>query len=338
MDYNFSELDSLIDRFKNFLLKLEQRALELETETIEAGQQINDQDEIRFIHFKAGVSGQYDSLKTKAKDVFKEQFQKRYFSYYYSDEDIRTDNYMTAHDDKIYETSLLLEDFDNKIDSILDNIFSKIKVQSSEEKLQLLLEEYNVTKNNFCCTQCGANLKIEKVYFVSAYVICEFCQTQNTFVPSTRMSLLPDLVREIATEKTGILDYPIPGDSVFEKFLNNEKHARQQFFIKKNLIPELTDSYKEVYKREINDFIQTFQHETETEASFYQNIIDQFGTKFINQKTILNNIVEIDQLAFETLLYKELLNMNFMKEVVKKTTILTDLENYYQSLNHQKNQ
>ena len=53
MDYNFVELENLIVRFKNFLVKLEQRVLELETETIEAGQQINEQDEIRFIHFKA---------------------------------------------------------------------------------------------------------------------------------------------------------------------------------------------------------------------------------------------------------------------------------------------
>lgn len=337
MENNFVELDNLIDRFKSFLLKLELRALELETETIEAGQQINDLDEIRFIHFKAGITGQYETLKVKAKEIFKEQIEKKSFSYYYSDEDVRADDYMYSHDAKIYETSLLLDDFDDKIDSILENIFSQVKAESSEDKLKKLLAEYETTKNNFCCVQCGANLKIEKVYFVSAYVTCEFCQTQNTFVPSTRMSLLPDLVREIATEKTGILDYPIPGNSVFEKFLNNEKHARQQFFIKKNLIPELTDSYKEVYKRDISDFVQTFQHETETEAAFHQNIIDQFGTKFINQNLTINDLEKIDQLTFETLLNKELLSMNFMKEAVEKTTILTDLENHYQSLKQQNN-
>ena len=73
MDYNFVELENLIVRFKSFLVKLEQRALELETETIEAGQQINEQDEIRFIHFKAGITVQYETLKVKAKEIFKEQ-------------------------------------------------------------------------------------------------------------------------------------------------------------------------------------------------------------------------------------------------------------------------
>ena len=92
MDYNFVELENLIVRFKSFLLKLEQRALELETETIEAGQQINEQDEIRFIHFKAGITGQYETLKVKAKEVFREQIEKKSYSYHYSDEDVR------AHD------------------------------------------------------------------------------------------------------------------------------------------------------------------------------------------------------------------------------------------------
>ncbi len=337
MDYNFAELNNLIVRFKSFLVKLEQRALELETETIEAGQQINEQDEIRFIHFKAGITGQYETLKVKAKEIFKEQIEKKSYSYHYSDEDVRAHDYMHAHDAKIYEASHLLDVFDDKIDSILENIFNQVKVESSEDKLKKLLAEYEITKNNFCCTQCGATLKIEKIYFVSAYVTCEFCQTQNTFVPSTKMSLLPDLVREIATEKTGILDYPIPGNSFFEKFLNNETHARQQFFIKKNLIPELADSYKEVYKRDISDFIQTFQQETETEAAFHQNIIDQFGAKFINQNSTINDLEKLDQLVFETLLNKELLGMKFMEKAVLKTNILADLENHYQSLKQQNN-
>ena len=120
--------------------------------------------------------------------------------------------------------------------------------------------------------------------------------------------------------------------------MNNEKHARQQFFIKKNLIPELIDSYKEVYKRDINDFIQTFQQETETETAFHQNIINQFGAKFINQNSTINDLEKLDQLVFETLLNKELLGMKFMEKAVLKTNILADLENYYQAINHQKNQ
>ena len=120
--------------------------------------------------------------------------------------------------------------------------------------------------------------------------------------------------------------------------MNNETHVRQKFFIKKNLIPELADSYKEVYKRDISDFIQTFQQETETEATFHQNIIDQFGTKFIKQNSTTNDLEKLDQLVFETLLNKELLGMKFMEKAVLKTNILADLENYYQAINHQKNQ
>lgn len=338
MDNRFIELESLIDRFKAFLTKLENRALELETETVEAGQQINDFDEIRFIHFKAGITGQYDALKVKAKEVFKEQIYKKSFAYHYSEEDVRSDNYMSAYDAKVTETEALLDVFDDKIDSILENIFSKIKVESAEQKLQHLLDDYQINKNNFCCSQCGANLKIDQVYFVSAYVTCEFCQTQNTFVPSTKMSLLPDLVREVATEKTDVLEYPIPGNTILEKFLSNEKHARKQFFIKMKLLPELTNSYKEVYKREINDFLSSYESDELLEKDFYKTILDSFGTKFINQKPITNSLEAIDQLSIEILLNKELLAMNFMKESVQKTTILNDLENYYQSLEQQKNQ
>lgn len=93
------------------------------------------------------------------------------------------------------------------------------------------------------------------MYFVSTYIKCEYCQTQNTFIPSMKMSLLPDLIREIANSEIGIIAYSLSGNTLLDQFILVEDQVRKHYFIKKHYLPQLEKSYLAIYKRELSDFM-----------------------------------------------------------------------------------
>ena len=326
------ELQGILERFKVFLAKLEQRALELEDETVQAAQEISDYDEIRYHHFRVGIKGQYNELVKKAKEIFKTQIKKKSYretSYY---KEIHFDDNVIAFERKINDAEILLDDFEERIGLILENIFKKVKVLSPKQKLEVLLEEYEETKEKFCCQQCGAKLKLNQVYFVSPYITCEFCQTQNTFIPSMRLSLLPDLVREIADQSTGDLEYPVKGNNLYEQFIRFEDHSRRQYFIKKKLIHQLSESYKDIFVRGINDYLQGKDFD---EVSFNQ-ILNHYGKSYINKllddyklksvdKSIDKKLNELEKIQIQIILNQCVINLKTFEDSDLKKSIQVEL-------------
>lgn len=282
-----SELVALIERFEVFLKKLEDRALELQNETLEAAQEISDYDEIRYHHFQVGIRGQFRELPKKARQIFKDQIKKKSLRNYIDYDNIRMENSVLGYEKKINNAENLLNDFEEKIEDIVNSIFDKVKVVSPKEKLNQVLAEYETIKENFCCQQCGAKLKLDQVYFVSTYITCEYCQTQNTFIPSMKMALLPDLVRDIANQSTGDLERPIKGNNFYEQFIRYEDHSRKQYFIKKKLIPQLSKSYQDIFVREISDFLLGNDLDQKSKSdilnhygqNYIQKLIDQYNDK-----------------------------------------------------------
>jgi len=330
---NHTELDEIIVRFQVFLSKLEQRAIELEDDTIQAAQVVIEQDEIRYIHFRAGIVGQFDSLKSKAREIFEIQILKKSNRNYINNRDIFLDNELQIFEQKINDAERKLNEFEERINIIVENIFNKVKSKSPQEKLQEILDDYEVNKENFCCKQCGAKLRLKQIFFVSTYVNCDYCQTQNTFIPSMKLALLPDLVKEIALHECGELEYPIIGNNLSEQFKRYEEYSRKMFFIKKDLIPQLTESYRSIYKRELSDFMlgNTF------ETSEYQQIISQFSVKSIqplllqykqNESTFNNQdqLKTLENIKYNILLNIDLLNSVFMEESAEKISKIKELE------------
>ena len=73
-----------------------------------------------------------------------------------------------------------------------------------EEKLYFLLEKEEIIllgeisiliyeffmsnlNFNFPCSQCGANIEVSKNRFRSHYLVCQFCQSTNTYTPPTEL-------------------------------------------------------------------------------------------------------------------------------------------------------
>ncbi len=54
---------------------------------------------------------------------------------------------------------------------------------------------------DFHCTQCGGKLEIKKDIFRSHYVVCNYCNSTNTFTPSNKITELRWVVDQIAKYK-----------------------------------------------------------------------------------------------------------------------------------------
>lgn len=334
-----TELDLLIDRFESFLKKLEVRAEELYQEAIVSAQEISDADEVAFYHFKLGINGQFNALTAKATEIYKQQIQEKSFDRLPHETISASENEANEYDKKIDQAYNRLQDFEAKIQDLSYKVFNNVIAQNSGKKIQDILDEYENIKSNFCCSQCGAELELEKIYFVSTYVTCKFCQTQNTFVPSSKMARLPDFVRDLAEQKTSDLenDYTKNEEkrTLFENFVAYEKWKRMHFFVKKELIPELATSYKDIYLREINDFLR-YQIDTEDHnEKLYNSFFSTYGTAYIQQKlnelnvqnTVQSKEIQLknlDELMIDAAINIELLNdvrfeqSNIQKEMVSK--------------------
>lgn len=326
------ELDEIIERYKVFLSKLEQRALELKSDTINAAQEVTNQDEIRFHHFKNGITGQYQSLVNKAREIFKDQIKKKSNHNYLDNSVIFSDKNLLAFEQKITNANLLLENFEERINDIITDIFNQVKTESPQQKFDKIVNEYQILEDNFNCSQCGAKLTIDQMYFVSTYIKCDYCQTQNTFIPSMKMALIPDLVSEIAVSETGLLDYPITGKNLFEQFCLIEEQSRKQYFIKKQYLPQLEKSYLDIYKRELSDFmLNEFFSDDEN-----QQLIHLFKTKYQSNEGLdeKNNLENFKQNIFLNI---ELLNMPFVNESIQKENVLKDLDEKISQINNQIN-
>lgn len=74
-----------------------------------------------------------------------------------------------------------------------------------EARYQRILDEYAAIKDRFTCQQCGGPISIEKIYFLTTYLPCPHCQTQNTFAPSMQARQLESLGRSLAEQRTAPL-------------------------------------------------------------------------------------------------------------------------------------
>lgn len=338
------ELDDLIERYKVFLSKLFLRAKEIEDETLQAGQEIADQDEIRLIHFKSGIKNQFDSLTKKANDVFTDQIKEKKIGTYFIGNDKFSESEAYDFNKKINHASDLYEDFQDKIDAIFEDIFGKIKVLSPEKKLKEIINSYEIIKDNFNCTQCGSKLKLEKIYFVSAYITCEYCQSQNTFIPSMKMSLLPDLVREIANKRVGVFLMPEDDKSLVKKFDYWEDFSRKQLLIKRDLIPELEKSYQDIYLRELNDFKNRYIVDEKISSmeldEIIQLITDKYSLKNVEiiseNKSETKTLKKIDQFLFENHLNQMVLQIDLFEKATLTQKALHSLFEENQNLKNLK--
>lgn len=71
-----------------------------------------------------------------------------------------------------------------------------------EESYRQLLEAFRATREGFACSNCGAHVTLNEVFFLSTYVDCAYCRTRNTFYPDSAASTLPWLAERLAQRRS----------------------------------------------------------------------------------------------------------------------------------------
>lgn len=279
-------MNELQVRFNNFIQKLTLRANEIADEVISSVQDFYDQDtdayKRSFHNFKMGIQGQFRALITKAQEVFDAQIEPhnpRYFmSPTHPNWDTHNQWFTEIHDD--------FEDWKDHIRDLSEKIFKNVKEKSPEVALQEIIDEYNTVKDNFHCTQCGGKLEIDEIYFISTYIPCPYCQTQNTFVPSSRMRELEFVAKDIAGERTK------KEKNDYEQLLNHKRNATPEeryvaYFrwriaiwkIISEIVPILAEANKKVFFREMHDLSTYSEYDFDEKPDLYRNIIKMLNFK-----------------------------------------------------------
>ncbi|MCK0205092.1 TFIIB-type zinc ribbon-containing protein [Ornithobacterium rhinotracheale] len=272
------ELQALKERSQVFLQKLRAKAQELEDEVLPVVQSVYDEDPDRYKreygHFKQGIVNQFKSLIQKANEVYDKQISpKRNIGVN------ATSDYKTL----FQEITKLFEDFRTEMYAKEDQIFGTVKEISNEVYLQKALAEYEEVKNAFTCTQCGAPIEIKELYFVSTYIRCEYCQTQNTFVPGSNMQHIRFYTRDIGEERHKDLEQQYE-----DLRLNSAKekealwayfHYRAMVWLEKvRILPIMKEEDTKVFYREIGDDVNAYTENKFTyKPELYTYLLERLG-------------------------------------------------------------
>jgi hypothetical protein len=198
-----AEIKEIEQRWKVFLEKMKQRLAELGEAAVpeleQAFKEDAENDSNNYHRMKSGIVGQIRGMNDKANEVYEEKVNDFYDEYIEDTphsnpareilDDFRTNN----HD--------LLNEFEEYCDEWIEKV-EATEVENPEEKYQHILTTYEDIKQKFNCSQCGGKIQIEKIYFISTYLQCGHCQTQNTFDPGTTIKELEWVTRSLAEART----------------------------------------------------------------------------------------------------------------------------------------
>lgn len=279
MNYH-PDLEALKNRFVVFTNKLMDKANELENDAKLAAQDVYNEDSDRYKRaygqFKLGIEGQFKGLITKSAEIFDQQILPLRMDSKYKDSSLWCSDLRT-----------ILLAFEDTIRKKAINVFDDLELISNEFYLQQILDEYEAIKDAFNCQQCGANLSVDQMYFVSTYITCTFCQTQNTFIPGTRMTELEGLSRDLAEERLKTLkeeysNFEYSVDSNQNKTLNYLFYRAYVWVEKSRIVPIYTNNYLKVFLRELHDQVSGFPSDKlKLKSEMYYAILIHLG--FVKQ-------------------------------------------------------
>ncbi|PAM94820.1 hypothetical protein B4N84_10225 [Flavobacterium sp. IR1] len=221
----YAELQESQERWFTFLEKLEAKMEEFANAAIPELKEILQTDEDlykrTFHNVYSGVNGQLSNIREKARETYQEKILNVYYDYN-SQISVLSKHHNVVSDFR-NRCSDRYQDFENKYDYWRNQI-EKTKQRDLEIEYQKILDEYETIKDKFHCTQCGAGILIEKIFLIETYITCQYCQTQNTFAPSTLSRNLQNIARDLAEQRTAHLYQEFETESGKEHTLYLQRH------------------------------------------------------------------------------------------------------------------
>jgi hypothetical protein len=248
------------ERWFIFLDKLEARMDEMTAAAVPELQAVFNQDDDLYKrahgHMLLGLQGQINQMRDKANEV----------------RDSNIINFVRSEAAELplitvsagFKYHTMLHDFqracldryhifDNKLNEHLTVLKGAAGKQDLEAIYQEQLALFEITRDKFMCKQCGGNITISKMFFIATYVNCPFCQTQNTFRPSTGAQLILHQARDLAELRTAHLlrayEQSNKDHNLYQQYL------RAMFNEWNNIVPDMATENEKFYQRLLKDHL-----------------------------------------------------------------------------------
>lgn len=221
-----AELNETQERWFVFLDKMEAKMEELCTAAIPELKEVlaSDEDPYKrtFLKVQSGVNGQLENIRKKVYDTYDEKINDTY-NYFSSQVSVLQPEYATLNHFRTACSDRYHKIFDEKYQHWSEEIRNTAK-RDLEVEYRKILAEFEAVKDQFNCKKCGSQLTIEKIFFISTYISCPYCQTQNTFEPGTQARNLQFLSRDLAEQRTAPLYAAYEREKERERELYHQNH------------------------------------------------------------------------------------------------------------------
>ena len=239
-------------RWFTFIEKLQERMNELGEASIPELQNAftNDADVYKrqYHLMSSGIKGQFTQILDKARTVYEEKVNDFFYEVNNSIPSITTNTGREYHD-MIYEyREACYKQMDSleKLYHIWNGKVSATSFTDYEAEYKKILDEYEARKNEYHCSKCGAQLIVDRIFFTSTYITCNFCQSQNTFEPGSQARALEHIGRSLAEQRTQYLLDAYTREKSKVDDLYNELHK-----LKLSLIHEKSTTVKSGIEQQI---------------------------------------------------------------------------------------
>ena len=254
------------ERWFAFLDKLETRMHEMCTAAVPGIREVFDQDTDPYKrahgHMVMGLHGQINQMRQKANKTKEESI------FHFIDcATAQLPDFISSAGREYHDK---LRAF--RIDCInRHNIFEEkiayytlmLKNAAGEQDLEIFYQEqlfaFEDIRNKFTCKQCGGNITIAKIFFIATYITCPFCQTQNTFTPSTGAQMVLHQARSLAEQRTSHLlrayEASKPKDSALY-----QQYLRSMFDEWNKIVPDMAAENEKFYLRMLHDHSNSINH------------------------------------------------------------------------------
>ncbi|MNY25159.1 hypothetical protein D3C86_1589200 [compost metagenome] len=142
--------------------------------------------------------------------------------------------------------------FETRINEAISLLRSSEEKHDLEKAYREQLAEFERIKDKFICKQCGGKMSIPKMFFIATYIQCHFCQTQNTYTPSTEMQMIFHQARSLAEQRTAQL-LQLYEESKPKNPVLYQQYLRSMFDEWNKITPDTAAENERFYQRLLKD-------------------------------------------------------------------------------------
>jgi hypothetical protein len=254
------EMKTRQERWFVFLDKLEARMEEMNTAAVPELQKVFRQDTDPYkrahIHMLSGLLGQINQMRNKANEVLENNI----VCFVYEAEASLPSIISRAGSEyrlKLHTFRMACLNRHNVFEEKINYSISLLQGAAGEQDLESAYQEelaaFERIRDKFSCKQCGGNITIPKMFFIDTYITCPFCQSQNTFSPSTGARMVLHQARSLAEQRTAHLLRSYEAGSPKNPDLYRH-YLRCMFDEWNKIVPDMVTENEKFYERLMNEY------------------------------------------------------------------------------------